>query len=148
MYQFVGLGTSINCCITWIKPKGASMTFQARRATAGIMLWDVCRPGKDFRFALLRHWSLYEAMLHSPHVAVRMQTWADKGRRRLEELLAKMGFRIKDCKLDFCEPHPLLPLFCRRESKALGIRTACYTLAKRVTAKRIHGIFYQNTALH
>lgn len=45
-------------------------------------------------------------MLHSPHVAVRLQTWADKGRRKLEELLAKMGFRIKDCKLDFCDPPP------------------------------------------
>ena len=51
----------------------------------------------------MRHWSLYEAMLHSPHVAVRLQTWADKGRRKLEELLAKMGFRIKDCKLDYSE---------------------------------------------
>ena len=82
---------------------------EARDALAllpqGCALTTVCpRAGKDFRFALLRHWSLYDAMLHSSHVAVRLQTWADKGRRKLEELLAKMGFRIKDCKLDYCEP--------------------------------------------
>lgn len=40
----------------------------------------------------MRHWSLYEAMLHSPYVAVRLQTWHDKGRRLLQEMLVKMGF--------------------------------------------------------
>ncbi len=31
-------------------------------------------------------------MLHSPYVAVRLQTWHDKGRRLLQDMLVKMGF--------------------------------------------------------
>ena len=42
-------------------------------------------------------------MIHSTHVAVRLQTWADKGRRKVEELLAKMGFRNKDCQVPYRE---------------------------------------------
>ena len=56
---------------------------------------------EDFRFALLRHWSLYEAMLHSSYVAVRLQTWTDHGRRRLQELLARMGFLLTECCHDY-----------------------------------------------
>ncbi len=58
------------------------------------------READDFRFGLARHWTLYDAMMHSAFVAVRMQTWHDKGRRQLEELLAKMGFKLKECKQD------------------------------------------------
>ena len=58
---------------------------------------------EDFRFALLRHWSLYEAMLHSTYVAVRLQTWTDHGRRRLQELLARMGFLLAECCHDYGE---------------------------------------------
>ena len=56
---------------------------------------------EDFRFTLMRHWTLYDAMLHSTYVAVRMHTYTDKGRRSLNDLLAKMGFRIKDCQHDY-----------------------------------------------
>lgn len=65
---------------------------------------DICRPGEDFRFTLMRHWTLYDAMLHSSYVAVRMHTYTDKGQRSLNDLLAKMGFRIKDCQHDYCAP--------------------------------------------
>ncbi len=51
-----------------------------------------CSPIDDYRFPLMRHWSLFEAMLHSPYVAVRLQTWHDKGRRLLQDMLVKMGF--------------------------------------------------------
>ena len=60
---------------------------------------------EDFRFALMRHWSLYDAMLHSTYVAVRLQTWTDHGRRRLQELLARMGFLLAECCNDFGEDH-------------------------------------------
>ena len=47
---------------------------------------------------LLRHWSLYESMLHSPFIASRLHTWNDSGRKRLHKLLAKMGVSLQQCK--------------------------------------------------
>lgn len=58
------------------------------------------RPADDFRFGLARHWTLYDAMLHSAFVAVRMETWHEKGRNQLKELIAKMGFKLKECQQD------------------------------------------------
>jgi cell division control protein 45 len=46
---------------------------------------------QELRFVLFRHWNLYDAMLHSGYVASRMGVWKEKGRRRLQQLLAKMG---------------------------------------------------------
>ncbi|OAX77158.1 hypothetical protein ACJ72_08546, partial [Emergomyces africanus] len=43
------------------------------------------------RFLLVRHWSLYESMLHSPYLAARLHVWSENGRKRLHKLLAKMG---------------------------------------------------------
>lgn len=45
----------------------------------------------EMRFMLFRHWNLYDAMLHSAYVAGRMGIWKEKGRKRLQGLLAKMG---------------------------------------------------------
>jgi cell division control protein 45 len=46
---------------------------------------------EDFRLSLLRHWSLQESMYHSSYVAARLGIWREKGRRRLTNLLVKMG---------------------------------------------------------
>lgn len=46
---------------------------------------------EELRFMLFRHWNLYDAMLHSAYVAGRMGIWKEKGRKRLQGLLAKMG---------------------------------------------------------
>ena len=53
------------------------------------------------RFLLLRHWSLYESMLHSPYLSARLQIWNDLGRRRLDKLLAKMGVSLSQCKQNY-----------------------------------------------
>jgi cell division control protein 45 len=45
----------------------------------------------ELRFMLFRHWTLYDAMLHSGYVAGRLGIWKEKGRRRLQGMLAKMG---------------------------------------------------------
>jgi cell division control protein 45 len=45
----------------------------------------------ELRFTLFRHWNLYDAMLHSGYVAGRMGIWKEKGKKRLQGLLAKMG---------------------------------------------------------
>lgn len=46
---------------------------------------------EELRFMLFRHWNLYDAMLHSAYVAGRMGIWKEKGKKRLQGLLAKMG---------------------------------------------------------
>lgn len=61
----------------------------------------------DFRFFLLRHSSLYDSMLYSNYVASHLQVWKSHGRERLQELLAKMGFPLEECKQPyaFMNPH-------------------------------------------
>ncbi|KAL8800388.1 MAG: hypothetical protein Q9200_007261 [Gallowayella weberi] len=53
------------------------------------------------RFLLIRHWSLYESMLHSPYLAARLHIWSDVGRKRLHKLLAKMGVSLAQCKQNY-----------------------------------------------
>ncbi len=55
------------------------------------------------RFFLIRHWSLYEAMLHSPYLGSRLHIWTDIGRKRLHKFLAKMGVSLTQCKQSY--PH-------------------------------------------
>ena len=64
----------------------------------------------DFRFPLMRHWSVRGAMLHSRYVAVRLGTWQEKGRRKVDELLCRMGFSQRDAKQDYCARWPLPPV--------------------------------------
>jgi cell division control protein 45 len=52
----------------------------------------------EYQFMLYRHWSLYDSMLHSPYVASKLLLWWAHGRQRLDELLAKMGFSLNQCK--------------------------------------------------
>ncbi len=66
----------------------------------------------EYQFMLYRHWSLYEAMLHSPYVASKLLLWWAHGRQRLDELLAKMGFSLTQCKyVQADRPHSLLPFY-------------------------------------
>ena len=62
-----------------------------------------CRiaPLDDYRFGLLREWTLWEAMAHSPYVASRLQTYTEKGRERLEFLLIKMGIPLREARGSF-----------------------------------------------
>ena len=53
------------------------------------------------RFLLIRHWSLYDSMLHSPYLSARLHVWSDAGRRRLHKLLAKMGVSLSQCKQSY-----------------------------------------------
>ncbi|KAL8909708.1 MAG: hypothetical protein Q9207_000017 [Kuettlingeria erythrocarpa] len=53
------------------------------------------------RFLLIRHWSLYDSMLHSPYLAARLHIWSDAGRKRLHKLLAKMGVSLSQCKQNY-----------------------------------------------
>ncbi|KAI9728869.1 MAG: hypothetical protein M1834_007126 [Cirrosporium novae-zelandiae] len=53
------------------------------------------------RFLLVRHWSLYDSMLHSPYLSARLHIWSDAGRKRLHKLLAKMGVSLTQCKQSY-----------------------------------------------
>ncbi|KAI1981980.1 DNA replication initiation factor cdc45 [Ophidiomyces ophidiicola] len=53
------------------------------------------------RLLLLRHWSLYESMLHSPYLAPRLHIWNESGKKRLRKLLAKMGVSLTQCQQNY-----------------------------------------------
>ena len=53
------------------------------------------------RFLLIRHWSLYDSMLHSPYLSARLHIWSEVGRKRLHKLLAKMGFSLSQSKQSY-----------------------------------------------
>eukprot|EP01034_Spumella_vulgaris_P021655 gene21655-27696_t len=55
----------------------------------------------DYRFFLHRHWSLLEAMQHSPYIAAKLSVWNAKGVSKLNELLARMGLPLAQCKQHF-----------------------------------------------
>ncbi|KAI1518499.1 DNA replication initiation factor Cdc45 [Pyrenophora tritici-repentis] len=87
-------------------------TSMSREATMG-EVWGVIpttarsatdksiRLSPEPRFLLLRHWSLYESMLHSPYLSAKLHIWSDAGQKRLAKLLAKMGVSLTECKQRF-----------------------------------------------
>ncbi|KAL3945090.1 MAG: hypothetical protein SGBAC_000819 [Bacillariaceae sp.] len=62
----------------------------------------------DFRFFLLRQSSLLESMIHSEYISAKFQVWTKKGMQRLQELLAKMGYPLEECKQPFHMMKPSL----------------------------------------
>ncbi|KAI3436794.1 hypothetical protein D9Q98_006205 [Chlorella vulgaris] len=73
-----------------------------------------CRilPQEDYRFGLLWEWNLYEAMLFSPYVASRLQTYTEKGRNMLELLLAKLGIPLEEAQRSFAgEGYDMAPRY-------------------------------------
>lgn len=55
----------------------------------------------DYRFMLLRHWSLLSSMIHSRYIATRLSVWKEKGRRLLETFLVKIGIPLSQCIVDY-----------------------------------------------
>lgn len=53
------------------------------------------------KLLLIRHWSLYDSMLHSPYLFSRLKIWNDNGVKRLHKLLAKMGVSLVQCKQSY-----------------------------------------------
>ncbi|KAI0014302.1 CDC45-like protein [Xylariaceae sp. FL0662B] len=53
------------------------------------------------KFLLIRHWSLYDSMLHSPYLFSRLRIWSDSGLKRLHKLLAKMGVSLVQCRQSY-----------------------------------------------
>lgn len=75
-------------------------------STADGTLVPACETGRivadfEYQFMLYRHWSLYDSMYHSPYIASKLLVWWSQGKQRLEELLAKMGFSLSQCRENF-----------------------------------------------
>ena len=62
---------------------------------------------KDFGFMLYRHWSLYESLYYSNYIACKLAVWREPGKRRLNEMLAKAGIPLKECKQQFRYMNPV-----------------------------------------
>ena len=62
----------------------------------------------DYRFFLLRHSSLWEAMVLSDYCATRLQLTTARGIYKLQELLAQMGFPLTECQQPFTFMKPSL----------------------------------------
>lgn len=62
----------------------------------------------DFRFFLLRHSSLFDAMVYSDYVSTKFQLSTAKGMLKLQEMLAKMGFPLDECHQPFAFMKPSL----------------------------------------
>lgn len=67
---------------------------------------DTIRCEEEYRFMLLRHATLLEAMTNSTYIASKMKTWSDSGRELLMEILAKVGLPLKDCKQKYTHMPP------------------------------------------
>lgn len=53
------------------------------------------------RLMLLREWNLFDSMLCSSYIAPKLKTWSDNGLKKLQLLLARMGFALVDCQQKF-----------------------------------------------
>lgn len=86
---------------------------------------------QDLKFALLRHWSVYNSMMNSDFVASRLGTWREKGRRELELLLAKIAFPLNQCKSDYStmdlEYRELFTIQLDKFAKEFGIENFAFS---------------------
>lgn len=53
------------------------------------------------RLMLLQEWNLFDSMLCSSYIATKMKTWSDNGIKKMQLLLARMGFAREECKQKF-----------------------------------------------
>ncbi|KAJ2746858.1 DNA replication initiation factor cdc45 [Coemansia sp. BCRC 34301] len=74
----------------------------------------------ELRFALLRHWSLSDAMQFSPFVARRLATWSSRGRSRLDLLVAKLGLSKAEATAPFVHLAPDLKAQLYRRMGEIG----------------------------
>lgn len=52
----------------------------------------------EYSLFLLRHWSIYESMVHSAFMSARLRLWTAEGKRRLHKLLARMGVPLTEAR--------------------------------------------------
>ncbi len=62
----------------------------------------------EFRFFLLRHTTLWDAMVLSPDLNTKMELWKTSGIQKLQEMLAKMGLPLAECQQPYAFMKPSL----------------------------------------
>ncbi|CAM9922638.1 unnamed protein product, partial [Ectocarpus fasciculatus] len=87
----------------------------------------VVAAGLDYPFFLYRHWSLYESMHYSDYVCMKLSSQKSKGAAKLQELLARMGIPLHQCKQNYSFMSPELRAHFRKE--LLGPVSAEFGLA-------------------
>lgn len=70
----------------------------------------VIKSEDEYRFMMFRHWSLYDSMYHSGYVSSKLGVWKDAGKKRLNNMFAKMGYAITSHDLSR-SPFFLIPSF-------------------------------------
>lgn len=53
---------------------------------------------KGYQFALLDQWSLYESILHSNYMMIKLRLWDEKGVSRLNEFVHNLEISLQDAK--------------------------------------------------
>lgn len=85
---------------------------------------------KEYRFVLMRYWTLYDSLYHSAYVASRLSTWKPDGQKQLELLLAKMGISIQQSKQTFTamnfEVKQNLYLNIKKHGPKFGLKDICF----------------------
>lgn len=56
---------------------------------------------QELRLSLMRHWTVYEALRHSPYIASRLGLYQQAGRDKLDVWLARMGIPLEECKQEY-----------------------------------------------
>jgi cell division control protein 45 len=51
-----------------------------------------------YQFTLLDHWTLYDSMMHSSYLMIKLSLWGDKGVNILNELLSTIGISQVEAK--------------------------------------------------
>ncbi|GAA5933586.1 DNA replication initiation factor CDC45 [Sporobolomyces koalae] len=59
------------------------------------------RPNMEWRFCLFRHWTLWDAMVHSSYIGGKFALWTDRGNGNLTALLAKIGLSLAEISEDY-----------------------------------------------
>ena len=75
----------------------------------------VVSAGLEYHFYLYRHWSLYESMCYSNYLCGKLSVWNSKGSARLQELLARLGIPLHQCKQNYKFMSPVLRAHFRKE---------------------------------
>jgi len=91
----------------------------------------------EFHFFLLRHTSLYNAMVYSDFMNTRLQLYTNRGMHRLQEMLAKMGFPLEECRQPYAFMKPglrrRLQDEIRQHAEEYGLENFEFTSFFRVT---------------
>lgn len=94
----------------------------------------------EYRFFLLRHTTLWNAMMFSPYVCSRMELWKGSGQARWREMLARMGLPLDQCQQPYAFMKPSLKRRLREvvneHAEEFGLDNLSYTGFVRITGYR------------